>query len=109
VARVASSDTVDEVDNTISICMGATSADKEGFSSLIKKFPIIAISGCEGDCTRKILEQKRVKPVRNINVQDELDKVGLKPNDVCRLDAEGEKCVDYMKKRVKREIKKLTN
>lgn len=30
VARVTSTDTVDETDNTISICMGATSADRDG-------------------------------------------------------------------------------
>lgn len=105
VARVASADTVDETENTISICMGATSADKEGFKNLIKKYPIIAISGCEGNCTSKILEQRGVKPVKNIDVQEELDKAGLKPLDVCRLSDEEEKCVEHIKERVKREIK----
>lgn len=105
VARVTSTDTVDETDNTISICMGATSADRDGFRNLIKKYPIIAISGCDGDCTLKILEQKGVKPAKNINVLEELKVTGLIPNDVSRLDDEGEKCVKYMKNRIKKELK----
>ncbi len=104
VARVTSTDTVDETDNTISICMGATSADRDGFRNLIKKYPIIAISGCDGDCTLKILEQKGVKPAKNINVLEELKGTGLIPNDVSRLDDEGEKCVKCMKNRIKKEL-----
>lgn len=107
VARVASADTVEETDNTISICMGATSADREGFRNLIKKYPIIAISGCDGDCTQKILEQKGVKPAKNINVMEELNKAGLRPTDVCRLDENGEICVKHMKEKIKKELKEF--
>jgi hypothetical protein len=34
----------------------------------------------------------------------ELDKVNLKPLDVSRLDEEGEICVEYLKKKIKKEI-----
>ncbi len=107
VARVASSDTATETDDTISICMGATSADREGFRNLIRKYPIIAISGCDGDCTLKILEQKGVKPAKNINIMEELKESNLRPNDVCRLDETGEKCVAYIKNTITKEIKEL--
>ena len=107
VSRITSADIVAETDNSISICMGATSADREGFKNLIKKYPIIAISGCDGDCTRKILEQKGVKPIKNINVMDELNEKNLKPTDVSRLDDNGEICIEYMKDKIKKEIKKL--
>ncbi|AUB54975.1 putative zinc-binding protein [Methanobacterium subterraneum] len=107
VARVASADTVEETDNTISICMGATSADREGFRNLIKKYPIIAISGCDGDCTQKILEQKGVKPAKNINVLEELNEAGLRPTDVCRMDEKGELCVKHMKEIIKKELKEF--
>jgi uncharacterized metal-binding protein len=107
VSRITSADIVAETDNTISICMGAISADREGFKNLIKKYPIIAISGCDGDCTCKILEQKGVKPIKNINVMDELNEKNLKPTDVSRLDDNGEICVEYMKDKIKKEIKKL--
>ncbi|AUB58055.1 MAG: putative zinc-binding protein [Methanobacterium sp.] len=107
VARVTSADTVDETDNTISICMGATSADREGFRNLIKKYPIIAISGCDGDCTQKILEQKGVKPAKNINVMEELNEAGLRPTDVCRMNEKGELCVKHMKEIIKKELKEF--
>ena len=85
--------------------MGATSADKDGFQNLIKKYPIIAISGCDGYCTLKILEQKGVKPIQNIIVMDELNKKNLKPTDMSRLDNNGEICVEYMKKIIMKKIK----
>ncbi|UTB32773.1 MAG: putative zinc-binding protein [Methanobacterium sp. ERen5] len=106
VSRVTSADIVKETDNTISICMGATSADRDGFRNLIKKYPIIAISGCDGNCTQKILEQKGVNPIQNINVMDELNKKNLKPTDVSRMDDNGEICVEYMKDKVKKELNK---
>jgi uncharacterized metal-binding protein len=46
ITRAACSDTVENSENIISICMGATSADREGFRKLIKKYPIIAVNGC---------------------------------------------------------------
>jgi len=107
VTRVTSADTVAETDNTISICMGATSADREGFGNLIKKYPIIAISGCDGNCTSKILEHKGVKPSKNINVMEELDEAGLRPTDVSRLDENGELCVSHMKEKIKKELKEF--
>ena len=106
VSRVASADIVEETDNTISICMGATSADRDGFKNLIKKYPIIAINGCDGDCTLKILENKGVKPVKIINVMEELNKNDLKPTSVSRLDDNGEICVEYLKNRIKKELKR---
>ncbi len=107
VSRVASADVVADTDNIISICMGATSADRDGFRNLIKKYPILAISGCDGDCTLKILEQKGVKPIQNINVMEELNKKNLKPTDMSRLDDNGEICVEYVKNKVKKELKKF--
>lgn len=107
VTRVTLTDTIAETDNTISICIGATSTDREGFRNLIRKYPIIAISGCDGNCTPKMLQQKGVKPAKNINVMDELNKTNLKPTDVSRLDDNGELCVEYMKAKIKKELTEL--
>lgn len=101
ITRAASTDTVKERNDLISICMGATSADREGFKELIRKYPIIAINGCEGSCVNKILEQKGVKIAKTINALEELNSENLKPTDAVRLDDESEKCVDVVKKRVK--------
>ncbi len=100
ITRAASTDTVKEREDLISLCMGATSADREGFKELIRKYPIIAINGCEGACVDKILEQKGVKVAKIINAQEELNLENLKPTDPVRLDENGEKCVVMMKKKI---------
>lgn len=100
ITRVACSDTVEESDKLISICMGATSADREGFRGLIKKYPILAVNGCEGSCVDKILEQKGVKVAESIIALEILDKENLRPDDVSRLDDVGEKCVVVLKKKI---------
>ena len=100
ITRASCSDSVNERDDLISICMGATSADREGFKELIRKYPIIAVNGCEGSCVNKILKQKGVKVAETINTQEELDDENLKPTDVVRLDEEGEKCVLIIRKKI---------
>lgn len=90
ITRAACADSVKERDDLISICMGATSADREGFRELIRKYPIIAVNGCEGSCVDKILKQKGVQVAKIINAQEELDLENLKPTDPVRLDGEGE-------------------
>ncbi|MGB7969291.1 MAG: putative zinc-binding protein [Methanobacterium sp.] len=109
ISRITSADIVEETDNTISLCMGATSADRIGFKSLIKKYPIITIKGCDGDCALKILEQKGVKSIMNINIMEELNKKNLKPTDVSRLDDNGELCVEYIKNKIKNKLKRIEN
>ena len=100
ITRASCSDIVNERDDLISICMGATSADREGFRELIRKYPIIAVNGCEGSCVNKILKQKGVKVDKTINVQEKLESENLKPTDVVRLDDIGEKCVLIIKKKI---------
>lgn len=100
ITRAASTDTVKERNDLISICMGATSADREGFRELIRKYPIIAVNGCEGSCVDKILAQKGVKVAKIINAQEELNAENLKPTDSVRLDEQGEICVLAMKNKI---------
>jgi len=109
VARAAAADTVDERKNVVSICITATSADREGFRDLIRKYPIIAVNGCENACVDKILVQKGVKVDKTINIMRLLNKKKLKPNDVVRLDEEGEKCVEAVKKKIKNILKLWEN
>lgn len=107
VSRVAADDTREETGTVISICMGATSADREGFRGLIKKYPIIAINGCEGECVNQILAQRNMKPVQTINVLEELNQADMKATEVSRLDEEGERCVQYIKGNIKKVIDEL--
>jgi len=53
------------------------------------------------------LEKKGVKSILDINITDELNKKNLKPTDVSRLDDNGELCVEYMKNKIKKELKRI--
>lgn len=102
VARAACSDIVNETENTISICITATSADREGFKNLIKKYPIVAVNGCENACVDKILEQKGVKTAETLNIMKLLNEEDLEPTaDISRIKEEDEKCVEAVKKKIR--------
>ena len=61
VGRVACGDCRAENENVISICMGSTSADIEGNNNeMLRKYPIIAVNGCNGGCVNKILDEKGI-------------------------------------------------
>jgi len=107
ISRVACSDTIQETENIISICIIATAADKEGFRSLIKKYPIIAVNGCENGCVDKILKQKDVKTIITLNITEILNKENLKPSDTARLSEEDEKSVKLVKTRIKEILDKI--
>ena len=108
ITRVACSDKVENSNNIISICMGATSADREGFRKLIKKYPIIAVNGCDAGCVDKILKVKGVKSAESLNVMKLLDEEELKPLKVSRLDEEGEKSVKAVKKGITKILDDIT-
>lgn len=101
VARAACADTVNENEDVISICITATSAESGGYKNLIKKYPIIAINGCQNACVGKILAQKGVKTSKNLDIMELLNEEGLQPSDVARLSEEDEKCVEAVKKKIK--------
>lgn len=105
VSRAACSDTVNETKNTISICITATSAESGGYKNLIKKYPIVAVNGCENACVDKILLQKGVKTTKSLNVMNLLNEVDLQPTHIARLSNEDEECVEAVKKRIKELLK----
>ncbi|QUH23345.1 zinc-binding protein [Methanobacterium alkalithermotolerans] len=100
IARAASSDMVEESSDIISICITATSADKESFRNLIKKYPIMAVNGCEHGCVDSILEGKGVKVAESMNVMTPLQEKEMKPGSVARLGESGERCVVEIKKKI---------
>ncbi|MBU4536224.1 MAG: putative zinc-binding protein [Euryarchaeota archaeon] len=100
IARAASSDMVEESSDKISICITATSADKESFRNLIKKYPIIAVNGCEHGCVDQILKSKGVQVAQSMNVMGPLQENKMEPGSVARLGDSGEKCVVEIKKKI---------
>ena len=105
VSRVAVGDCKKENDNVISICMGSTSADTEGLNDdMLKKFPIIAINGCDNGCVNKILNSRGIKVSKTIGVGDVLKEHKIFSTDPFRLDSKGEKCVEIIKNKINEEL-----
>ena len=107
VSRVAASDYVLDNEDVIGLCMGLVSGDQINYNLLIKEYPVLAINGCEGNCVEKILEERGVTPKASISIGDELENQPFTPNDVGRLDEEGEKCVEFIKIRIQEELDKI--
>lgn len=105
VSRVAVGDCKKETPNVISICMGSTSADTEGKNDeMLKKFPIIAINGCDNACVNKILSNRGIEVSKTIGVGDVLKEHKAFATDPFRLDSEGERCVEIIKNKINEEI-----
>ena len=110
VSRVAVGDAKKENSNIISICMGSTSADINGENNnMLKKYPIISVNGCAGNCVNKILENRNIKIKKSINVGEVLADYEVKAQDSFRLDDESEECVKIIKNEILNETNKLIN
>ena len=108
VSRVAVGDARKENINIISICMGSTSADIKGENNtMLKKYPIISINSCNGECVNKILENKNIDVKKSINVGKILENYEIKARDPFRLDEESEECVKIIKNEILSETKKI--
>ncbi len=108
VSRVAVGDCRDENEKAISICMGSTSADIEGKNDdMLKKYPIVAVNGCSGGCVNKILENRGIDVAKTIAVEEVLGNHNVSSKDPFRLDDEGEKCVEIIKKELNKYIDTL--
>lgn len=105
VCRVAVGDLKKECEDVISICMGSTSADIEGKNNaMLKKYPIIAINGCNNNCVDTILENKGIEISKSVNANEVLKNHNVKSKDAFRLDDEGEKCVKIIKEELKNSL-----
>ncbi|WP_296866982.1 putative zinc-binding protein [uncultured Methanobrevibacter sp.] len=108
VSRVAVGDCRKENDNVISICMGSISADISGKNNeMLKKYPIIAVNGCDGGCVNQILENKGIDVAETLGVGDVLANYDVSNDDPFRLDDEGEKCVKIIKEKLNEIIKEI--
>lgn len=108
VSRVACGDCRKETENVISICMGSTSADIEGRNTgMLKKFPIIAVNGCEGMCVNKVLGAKGIEIEDTVAVFEVLEDSDFVAVDAFRLGEAEEECVNLVKEELKQRIKKI--
>lgn len=108
VSRVANGDCRAENKDVISICMGSTSADIDGKNNeILKKFPIVAINGCEGMCVNKILESKGVEVVDTVAVFEVLKDSDFVAANPFRLGEVEEECVKLVKEELNQRIKMI--
>ena len=88
--------------------MGSRAADNSGKNNeMIKKYPIIAVNGCDGGCVNQILENKCIDVAETLGVGDVLANYDVSNDDPFRLDDEGEKCVKIIKEKLKVIIKEI--
>ncbi len=108
VGRVACGDSIKTNDNLISICMGSTSADIEGKNNeMLKKYPIIAVNGCSGNCVNKILNSKGINVIDTVKVHEILEDSDFMATDPFRLGEAGEECVKLVTKEIKKRINRV--
>ena len=96
ISRASVYDTNIESENTISICMGATSGDNPHLNELIKKYPIIAVNGCKSECVNTILSKKGVEVKDTVDIDVELAKSGKVAENTVRLNENDEECVSLI-------------
>ncbi|MEE1156833.1 MAG: putative zinc-binding protein [Methanobrevibacter sp.] len=108
VSRVACGDCKKENADVISICMGSTSADIEGKNNeMLKKYPIMAVNGCDNACVNRILENKGISIAKTIAVGETLKGFGVSSKDPFRLDDEAEKCVGIIKEKLNKSLREM--
>ena len=78
-------------------------------NNMLKKYPIISVNGCAGNCVNKILENRNIKIKKSINVGEVLADYEVKAQDSFRLDDESEECVKIIKNEILTETNKLIN
>ena len=107
VVRAASVELALENENIVAACITEYSAQQKNCSPILDDAKIVTITGCGDDCASVILNDKDVSPVKNISADVIVKTYNLNPLDTVRLDEDGEKAVDVLKKYIINEIEDL--
>ena len=107
VVRAASVELALENENIVAACITEYSAQQKNCSPILDDAKIVTITGCGDDCASVILNDKNVSPVKNISADVIVKTYNLNPLDAVRLDEDGEKAVDVLKKYIINEIEDL--
>ena len=68
---------------------------------------IVTITGCGDDCASVILKEKDVNSVKNISADAVVKTYDLNPLDAVRLDDDGEKAVEVLKRYILNELENI--
>ena len=107
VVRAATVELALENENIVAACITEYSAQQKNCSPILDDAKIVTITGCGDDCASVILNDKDVNPVKNISADVIVKTYNLNPLDAVRLDEDGEKAVDVLKKYILNEIEDM--
>ena len=107
VVRAASVELALENDNIVAACITEYSAQPNNCSPILDDAKIVTITGCSDDCASVILKEKAVNAIMNIPADAVVKTYDLNPLDAVRLDDDGEKAVDVLKKYILKELENM--
>ncbi len=107
VVRAATVELALENDNIVAACITEYSAQPNNCSPILDDAKIVTITGCSDDCASVILKDKNVEAIKNISADAVVKTYELNPLDAVRLDEDGEKAVDILKKFILKELEDI--
>lgn len=107
VVRAATVELALENENIVAACITEYSAQSNNCAPILDDAKIVTITGCADDCASVILNDKNVDAVKNISADAVVKTYDLNPLDAVRLDEDGEKAVDVLKKYILKELENI--
>lgn len=107
VVRAASVELALENENIVAACITEYSAQPNNCSPILDDAKIVTLTGCSDDCASVILNEKDINTVKNISADAVVNAYELNPLDAVRLDGDGEKAVDVLKKYILKELENI--
>ncbi|WP_298522885.1 putative zinc-binding protein [uncultured Methanobrevibacter sp.] len=107
VVRAASVELALENDNIVAACITEYSAQPNSCSPILDDAKIVTITGCADDCASVILNEKDIDAIKNISADAVVKTFDLNPLDAVRLDEDGEKAVEILKKFILKELENI--
>jgi uncharacterized metal-binding protein len=107
VVRAASVELALENENIVAACITEYSAQPNNCAPILDDEKIVTITGCTDDCASVILNEKDIKSVKNIAADAVVKTYDLNPLDAVRLDEDGEKAVEILKRYILKELENI--
>ena len=107
VVRAASVELALENENIVAACITEYSAQPNNCSPILDDAKIVTITGCADDCASVILKDKDIDAIKNISADAVVKTYDLNPLDAVRLDEDGEKAVEVLKKYILKELENI--
>ncbi|MBR2556945.1 MAG: metal-binding protein [Methanobrevibacter sp.] len=107
VVRAASVELALENENIVAACITEYSAQPNNCSPILDDAKIVTITGCSDDCASVILKDKDIDAIKNIAADSVVKAYDLNPLDAVRLDEDGEKAVEILKRFILSELEDI--